>query len=231
MATSNLVTQKVAAIILCGGASRRMGFDKWKLPFGETTLLDHIVNLLATRVSRIVISVGSHTRPIIQRDELPIVTVSDKYQGCGPLEGIRSSLEYLAPDFEFAFVTACDVPPFDPQVVDFLLHRIGEADAVIPVEDRRVYGLTALYRTAAHKKLEVLIKSQKLRVGDLSGLLNAVLLSTEELRSVDTELNCLTNINCPADYFGILEKFGMASMESYKELEKYFSKDQLPPAR
>lgn len=205
-----------------------MGFDKWKLPFGETTLLDHIVNTLSTRVRRIVISVGSGVGPVIQRPDLPIDTVSDKYQSCGPLEGIRSSLEYLAPDFEFAFVTACDVPPFDPQVVDFLLKRIGDKEAVIPIDEDRVYGLTAIYRTAARAKLEKRIKSKNLRVGDLPDTLNAALVATEDLSSVDTDLNCLKNINCPADYFLLLEQFGLASDP---ELEKYFLEDRQPPTR
>ena len=44
-----------AAVVLCGGHSRRMGRDKAWLPFGEVTLLEHVAERVAPLVDELVV--------------------------------------------------------------------------------------------------------------------------------------------------------------------------------
>ncbi len=183
-----------------------MGFDKCRLPFGKTTLLDRIVDTLATRASRIVVSVRAMDQQIDLSGRSAAI-VPDVNPDCGPLEGLRSGLEYLAEDCEFAFVAACDTPWVDSAVIDFLLEQIGNFEAAIPIHENRVYGLNAVYRTKVHSKLAALIAENQLRVRDLPERLDTILIKSDILKSIDPQLYCLRNVNRPQDYARLLDEF------------------------
>ena len=46
-ATDRTAAMSRAAIVLCGGRSRRMGRDKASLPFGTETLLERVVRIVS----------------------------------------------------------------------------------------------------------------------------------------------------------------------------------------
>jgi molybdopterin-guanine dinucleotide biosynthesis protein A len=77
-----------AAIVLCGGRSRRMGRDKWSLPFGPGTLLDHVVARVRPAVDEIV---------VVAREGQDVTTgetiVRDPAEGLGPLAGLVGGLD------------------------------------------------------------------------------------------------------------------------------------------
>ena len=94
----------VAAIILAGGKSSRMGRPKALVTFGEQPLIAHLVRLLQQLFNKIIIvAAPEHELPDLQatvvRDELPFQ---------GPVGGIYYGLR--AAGEESAFVTSCDAP-------------------------------------------------------------------------------------------------------------------------
>src|SRR5689334_9740846 len=79
------VTSPLAAIVLAGGASRRMGRDKATLPYagldGEITMVEHIVATLKTRCSPVfVIAAPGQALP-----QLDAEILRDEVRGVGPL--------------------------------------------------------------------------------------------------------------------------------------------------
>ena len=202
------MNSKPAAVILCGGVSQRMGFPKWKLPWGNSTLLQNTIDLLRPVTSRVVISI--HDQPAEWFTEFSADgVVADQHQGCGPLEGIRASLAALENDAESAFVTACDVPQLNPAIVKFLVELLSrEYEAVIPVIGQRVFGMTAVYRTNVHEKVESLVRDGQLRVSHLVRVLKTRIIDGDAIRSVDEELKSLENINHPQEYLEVLRSTG-----------------------
>ena len=87
---------QLAAIILCGGHSSRMGFDKFRLPLKGRTFLECVVDKLATVVDGPIIAAASErTAPevikigkSIDLDRFGIVV--DQRDDSGPMEGILS---------------------------------------------------------------------------------------------------------------------------------------------
>ncbi|MEM7166637.1 MAG: molybdenum cofactor guanylyltransferase [Planctomycetota bacterium] len=133
---------KYGAVLLCGGGSRRMGRAKALLPWRGKTMLEYVIDTLATVTDQIVVvgapgltlpDLGSRARVVEDR-------VADK----GPLAGIREGLE--ACPAEFAFVTATDAPFLTAEFVRYLL---SFDRAVAPEVDGYVQSLTAVYPTAA----------------------------------------------------------------------------------
>lgn len=203
-----------------------MGFPKWQLPFNgndfSKTLLERLISIIRPEVSKIVLSINDQPVELFEKYQADGV-VKDFHSGCGPLEGIRTSLEYLAVDCESAFVTACDVPAFRPSVIPEMARLLTDKyEAVIPVDtskaNRRVFGMTAVYRCSTSKKIETLIQQRRLKVSYLADELQARIVGMQEMRTFDPNLDSLSNINFPADYFATLEKLNLKSTDHVKTI-------------
>ncbi len=119
------MTSILAAVLLTGGASRRMGFDKALLPVGGAPNALRLGRLLASQVS-LALEVGPG------RSGLPWVT--ETLPGGGPLVAMGAGAAALrARGHEGpALVLACDLPLVDEAVVGFLA-RWPVAGSVVPV--------------------------------------------------------------------------------------------------
>jgi len=115
-----------AAVILAGGASRRMGSEKAILDAGGETLLERQARQLAAAFDCIGVSVA-HGGPspglagAIERARSSagreLFIVCDKLAGQGPLAGVSAALEGLPPPAERAFFLAVDAPQLDLDLV------------------------------------------------------------------------------------------------------------------
>ena len=219
MGQSTKKLEKIGAVLLCGGRSRRMGYDKWRLPVGSNTMLDHLLKKLKNVCAPIVVSVSNNDVKFEAAND--IFQVRDQFESSGPLEGIRASLEFLflTSDCEFAFVTACDVPYVNIKVIELLRERIGGAEAIVPVQNNRRFGMTSLIRTSAHQKIKQLVLAKRLKVSYLVDILDCVEFPAHEIRAVDEELLCLTNVNTPNQYLEFLRREGwQCDSHTYRRL-------------
>lgn len=196
--SDSVPSEKLAAVILCGGNSVRMGFDKSQLKLGDgRTFLDQIIATLKPHVDCVVV-VQNSTREIAKDPKVKVV--SDRQLDCGPMEGIASGISALPPHVEFAFITSCDVPLIRAEVVAQLADSLGDHDGITPVDGDRVYGLTAIYRKSILPTLDSLIEQRMLKVSRLCDHLRIRQVPIELIRAVDPFLESLTNINTWSDY-------------------------------
>jgi hypothetical protein len=76
------------AIILAGGKSTRMGFDKQLINIGDTCITDYIITILKPMFKNIIVVTN---RPEIYKDP-EMAVIEDFYKGYGPLGGIHAGL-------------------------------------------------------------------------------------------------------------------------------------------
>lgn len=208
------VNPDLGAVILCGGKSTRLGLDKTQLRFRDNTFLEQVVSRVSSVCSHVVL-VGDTD---FSKHKLPdVLFASDQQKDAGPLEGIRVGLKTLAPLTKHAFVTSCDVPLLNPELIQFLFEKIGTANAIVPFQGERIFGMTAIYKTELHSKVATRIQQGLLRVSDLSGAFSAIRVEADELRQVDPELDSMTNVNSAEDYFRLLERFCLDCSEEIRE--------------
>lgn len=129
------------AIVLAGGASRRLGRlagagGKAMLDVGGESLLGRVVRTLAGEVPRvIVVAAGGQPLPPL---EGPVEIVRDREPLQGPLAAIRDGLEHAVTGDRpprLALVASCDLPWLSAAVVRLVVGRARASGAawVVPV--------------------------------------------------------------------------------------------------
>ena len=91
----------IEAILLTGGASRRMGVDKAALTVGGMPLGEKIARELAKTCDRVTV-LGKHPIPGLE-------FLADE----GDYEGPLLALSRFKPTRQHVFVASCDLPLFD----------------------------------------------------------------------------------------------------------------------
>ncbi len=183
-------TVGLAAIILAGGASRRMGRDKATLPYQGSTLVEHMVDILKPRCAPVyVVAAPGQALP-----QLDAEVLRDEVRGVGPLlatgRGLRAAADA---GIELAFVSAVDMPLLTVDLIDQLVGPavVLGADVVLPWDGRDHY-LAGIYRTSLADRVEALVAA-----GERS--MRALVQTVDTQRIVLPEQRALTNVNTTAD--------------------------------
>lgn len=174
------LAETVEAILLTGGASRRMGTDKAKLLVEGEPLGQRIARLLTERGI-----------PVTVCGREPLAGYAfqeDEAELAGPL----AAISLFEPTRELVFVASCDLVGFDSGVVDILADRIGGKEAAVPTDGERLQPLCALYRSSAFRKAAELAAQGEVRVMAWLRELEVV-----EVSGVPSEW--IRNVNTPAD--------------------------------
>lgn len=142
-----------AAIVLAGGAGRRLGgVDKAAIEIGDQTLLDRALDAVAAASPRVVVG------PIPpQRLPVDVIGAREDPPGGGPVAAIEAGLTHVTADV--VAVLACDMPLVTAELVNQLFDALVNtspgraADGVLlRDEDGRRQPLAALYRSAPMRR-------------------------------------------------------------------------------
>jgi molybdopterin-guanine dinucleotide biosynthesis protein A len=180
----------LAAVVLAGGASRRMGRDKATLPFEGSTLVERVVAAVGVRCSPVFV-IAAPGQPL---PELSAHVLRDEIRGVGPLVATGRGLRAAADaGRELAFVCAVDMPYMSAELIDELVAPAVRlhADIVLPWDGRDHY-LAGIYRSALTDRIAELVAA-----GERS--MRALAESVDTQRVVLAEQRALTNVNTTAD--------------------------------
>ena len=194
-------------IVLCGGRSTRMGTSKALLPFGNETMLQRVVRILAAVVSPVVVVAA----PEQQLPKLPgaVIITRDEREGRGPLEGLRAGLKALPDGVDAAYATSCDVPLLVPAFVTRMLELVGADDVAVMETEGFAHPLSAVYRRGTLPQVEALLAQDRLRPLFLFDAVRTRRVMPVEVADVDPELLTLRNLNTPEEYADALTRAGL----------------------
>lgn len=184
----------IAACVLAGGRSTRMGEDKRQLIFQDVTLFQRALALTEGYCPRYVSLAADDSLEEISG----FTIVRDRVAGKGPLGGISEVLSMSTQPW--VLFLPCDMPLFDASMLHILTERRSpNIDALFFTESgaRRLFPL--LLRTSAAPVFYSALESDKLKLTALiSGRLR-----TEAVEAVDHPLyrsDLFGNINSQEDY-------------------------------
>jgi molybdopterin-guanine dinucleotide biosynthesis protein A len=185
-----------AGIVLAGGRSTRMGAPKAALPWGGTSMLAHVCEVLATALEApvVVVRAPDQKLPSLPRS---VDVVEDPVEGRGPLQGIAAGLAAVAPLAQAAYVSATDVPLLTSAFVRCVAGALDDqTDVALPVTDGHHQPLAAAYRTSLVPLLESLLAQDVRRPAELFARCRVRELHEDDL----PELASLRSVNDPAEY-------------------------------
>lgn len=123
----------IAAIVLAAGWSSRMGAFKPLLPFGDETVLGHVISTInKARIDRIYVVVGNEAErmvPIVEAHGA--VAVLNAAFAAGMMSSIKAGIAALSDTVDGVMILPVDVPLVRASTLTHIAGRIGAAAALI----------------------------------------------------------------------------------------------------
>ncbi len=134
----------VTGLVLAAGASRRLGQPKQLLPYGQATLLDHVLSLARRcpfdQALCVIGGGGPEVRGIVELTGFQVVENPGFGAGCS--SSIAAALAAIDPRAELLVLMLGDQPGVSPQSVQALIAGRGGADlAACMYDDGRGHPL------------------------------------------------------------------------------------------
>ncbi len=185
------------AIILAGGKSSRMGFDKQFIKLGDKLIIELIIEQLRALFKEIIIVSNMPEK----YTKLGCIVVQDEYKDCGPLGGIHVGLNTSSS--MYSYVIACDMPYIEVQYIEYMSSIIKNAskkpEAVAAKLGQWLEPFNAIY---SKKLLPVIIDSISMNNIKISSVLkkaDVYYIEEQKARSFSPDWKMFTNINTIED--------------------------------
>ena len=183
----------VAAFILAGGKSTRMGADKAFLTLGGSSLLARSL-AVAGAVADEVCIVGE-----ARKFQAFAPVVEDVFRGCGPLAGIHAALR--ASHMELNLILAVDLPFVTPELLRFLFAQARESPAMVTAVRARGgwQPLCAVYRGEFAEVAEKALREGRYRIDTLFDSQRMLEISEDQLKTTGLSADIFRNLNTPEE--------------------------------
>lgn len=184
-------------IILAGGKSVRLGYDKISQKVGNLGLLEEVVLRVEPLVSEIILVVAQdRSFPELEKHK-KIIRVSDIYPGNGSLGGIHAGL--CASSSFYNLVIAADMPFLNQDLLRYIFEVSDGFDLVLPRIKTFFEPLHAVYSRNCIKPAESIIKQGKKVIVELFNYVRVRYVEAEEIDRYDPKHMSFFNINTKED--------------------------------
>jgi len=185
------MTPSLAAAILAGGSSKRMGRDKALLVIENQYLIDRIYSELSKVISQIRIIGKIRPSSIISPD----CFVSDHIEGIGPMSGLVTALNIFS---DPVLVVPCDMPNIRAEHIRMLISKFEPGiEALVSRGLKGLEPLFALYLPECRAVLESVIEEGDYALYKFVNRLNAKI---ADFTDFDKNSDLFFNINTLSDY-------------------------------
>lgn len=180
------------AAILCGGKSRRMGFDKAFIQINEQYLMYETIQTLSQIFQKILLI----TDNIEKFENIKVFNnydiIQDIYIHKGPLAAISTALSY-SPS-EYTFCMACDMPQPNIKLIQNMYTLVPNNQVVLCGYKNQIHPLFAFYHQSC---LEVFKKSIQENNLKIRNSFNQLQVSIYWMNKLENE--SILNMNTPEE--------------------------------
>lgn len=189
------------AIILAGGMSSRMGFDKQLLKIDERKLMDSLINKLKQEFSEIII--------VTNKPELYIglshKITSDILVGRGPLGGIHAGLSLSSS--KYAYVVACDMPNINLDYIRYMREKIGNSNSYGCITElgEWIEPFNSYYSVDIINEIEKFLETKKRSISAMLRNLDITYIEENDARTFSPNWDMFLNLNTKEDLHKYLD--------------------------
>lgn len=184
----------VTGVILAGGSSSRMGKNKALLQIEGVPLIELLYKKLSSLFHEVIIVTNT---PELY-GFIPCRKVPDIYPAYGSVAGIHSGLYHSS--FETSFITACDMPWINTDVIRELYRFHGEHDATIPFSQGGQEPLHAFYKRSCLQIFTQAIENGERKILDIISKIDLQFLDWDTVKSIPGSESSFINVNTPQEY-------------------------------
>ena len=190
---------ELSSIILAGGKSTRMGFDKQLLEVEGELIVKHLGKKLKKHFKEVI--VVTNTPELYEEDDF--ILTKDIYLGLGPLAGIHAGLEKATT--KGAFVMACDMPNVCDKFIKYVKSKFlkKELDGIVSRVNGFIEPMNGIYSKSLFSELEERLKSKNLKLRNLVENKNFLIVEEEKIMEFPKGIEIFRNINDKSE----LEKY------------------------
>lgn len=192
------------AIILAGGKSSRMGFDKQFLTFNNKKIIDTIIEQLEKEFQEIIIVTN---KPEEYKNYSQKI-FTDEIINKGPLGGIYTGLKKSTSNY--AFITACDMPNINLDYIQYMKEIIEKnlVDICITKIGDNIEPFHGFYSKEIVEDIKEYLFLGRRDIKGLVKELNTYYISERIFKKYNPDLSIFINLNTQEDLNGIIKTFG-----------------------
>ena len=200
---------KLSAIILAGGQSTRMKYNKEHLKIGSSYLIHQRITTLKKYFDEIIVVSNNK----IHYKDYPVKVVSDILDGSSPIIGLHAGLHHSSNDYNF--VIACDMPFIDYSYIDYLISKITSHDAYIAQMNRFYEPFHGIYHKRIIPLIENLVAADNFGFQHMIRQTNYLVIHEEEIAPFLLQKDLFKNINSETELYDIEQN----KTKEYRPLE------------
>lgn len=191
------------ALILAGGKSSRMGYDKQYLEVCQERLMEKMIRDLSVTFSDIIVV----TKEPKSYTHLPVRLASDRFHHAGPLAGLEVGLAMARSDY--VFLRACDMPVYVDSYVRYMMDQVTVTgdEVVTTIVQGYVEPFNTFYHKSLHPKVVSLLKGRERSFRKLIEGRSVLEIPEERARFFDPDLTHFINLNTKEDLRRYCDRF------------------------
>lgn len=202
MLENSSIAKFATGIILAGGKSSRMGFDKQFLEVNQKRLMNIVVEDLEEEFDEIIIVTNKPEEYTGVNHKI----ITDKIVGMGPLSGIHAGL--TESKSKYAFVIGCDMPNINIDYIRYMKESINSYDveACITKHKDGIEPLYGFYSKNIIGKIEKYLLEDKRAIYRFLKTLKVNYIEEDKAKDYTNDLDMFLNLNNKEDLNKYLNK-------------------------
>ena len=184
-----------SAVILCGGKSSRMGFDKCTIKVNDKFLID----IIAEELTKVFESIVLVSNDLERFKDSKYIVVEDIIANSGPIGAIYTALKCASS--KYVFITACDMPIINLNYIRYMVKLIKSENVqgVVSYNSKYIEPLYAFYSVDMIDTFEQELKKNNFKLLDVIKNSKMYYIEETKWREYCSGMDIFTNLNYKSD--------------------------------